>query len=387
MDTKITLAALIAPAALALASCNSETTGDGGAEAVSTPAPSTTETVGPFAVSEHGSFDEPWAAAFEPGTGNLFITEKAGTVKFYQTANGRLGFVSGVPEVDYGGQGGLGDIAFAPDYAGSKAIYLTWAEAGDGNTRGAALGRGTLVCEDHDSCDIRDLRVIWRQDKTTGRGHYSHRIAFSPDGQYLYLASGERQKMQPAQDLSNNLGTIVRLNLDGTPASGNPLSANPQVWSYGHRNILGLEFDAQGQLWDVEHGPRGGDELNLVKSGANYGWPVVSNGIHYDGGAIPDHSTRPEFAAPAESWVPVIAPGDMTFYRGAMFADWRGDAIIAAMKPAGLVRVSISGEAASEAQRIPFDNRIRAVVEASDGALWVLEDGDDGRLLRLTPAN
>lgn len=387
MTSRTIFPALLSSVALALASCGAETTGDGGAEAVSTPAPSAGETVGPFSVTEHGNFARPWAAAFEPGTGNLFITEKAGTIRFYQTANGRLGTVSGVPEVDYGGQGGLGDIAFAPDYADSGTIYLTWAEAGEGDTRGAALGRGTLVCEDHDSCEIRNLSVIWRQaPKTTGRGHYSHRIAFSPDGQYMFVASGDRQKLEPAQDTSNTLGTIVRLNLDGTPAAGNPIAANPEIWSYGHRNILGMEFDPEGRLWDLEHGPAGGDELNLVRRGANYGWPTVSDGDHYSGDAIPDHDTRPEFAKPAVVWTPVIAPGDMIFYSGSMFGDWRGDVIAAGLSSNALVRVEIDGETAREAARYEFGNRLRAVVQGPDGALWVLEDGEDGRLLRLVPA-
>src|SRR5690606_6544129 len=181
---------------------------------------------------------------------------------------------------------------------------LTWAEAGEGDTRGAALGKGTLVCEQADACTVDGLSVIWRQQpKVTGRGHYSHRIAFSPDGQYLFLASGDRQKMEPAQDLSNNLGSVLRLTLDGKPPPGNPFanrgSPSDQIWSYGHRNILGLQFDAQGRLWDLEHGPAGGDELNLVVQGENYGWPVVSDGVHYNGDPIPDHNTRPEFHAPA----------------------------------------------------------------------------------------
>ncbi|GAA4644331.1 PQQ-dependent sugar dehydrogenase [Pontixanthobacter gangjinensis] len=347
--------------------------------------------IGPFKVTEHGTFNEGWAGAFEPTTGRIFVTEKSGQLKFVNPETGQTGSVSGTPEVDYGGQGGFGDIAFAPDYADSKMIYLSWVEAGDGETRGAVVGRGTLACESDAACSISDLDIIWRQTpKVTGRGHYSHRIVFSPDGQHLFVASGDRQKMQPAQDTSNTLGTIVRLNLDGTPAAGNPMADKPaptnEIWSYGHRNILGLGFDAQGRLWDVEHGPAGGDEFNLVAAGSNYGWPLVSDGNHYDGKKIPNNSTRPDLAQSAITWTPVIAPGGMIFYGGDMFSDWKGTALIAGLSSNELVHVKIDGDGASEAARYGFENRLRAVVEAPDGAIWVIEDGEGGRLLRLTPA-
>ncbi|MCA1660904.1 MAG: PQQ-dependent sugar dehydrogenase, partial [Novosphingobium sp.] len=227
-----------------------------------------------FSIEDHGTFEEPWALAFAPGTGVLFVTERGGRIKFVDTASGRLGTVSGVPAVDYGGQGGLGDIAFVPSEAaptlGRRTVYLSWAEAGDGDTRGAAVGRGTLVCEEADACRMDGLRVIWRQNpKTSGRGHYAHRLLFSPDGKHLFVASGDRQKLTPAQDLGGNLGKIVRLNLDGSPAAGNPFASRggvaPQTWTLGHRNILGMDFDAQGRLWSLEHGPAGGDELNLIE--------------------------------------------------------------------------------------------------------------------------
>lgn len=342
---------------------------------------------------EFGAFDRPWAADFIPGTDLLFVTEKPGTAKVIDTATGKIMAVTGLPEVDYGGQGGLGDVAFMPTQSSAtrerSTIYLSWAEAGTDDTRGAVVGRGTLACG-ADACRIDGLQVIWRQTpKVTGRGHYSHRITFSPDGEYLFISSGDRQKMDPAQDVTNTLGTIVRLLPDGFPAPGNiakPANGqNPEIWSYGHRNVLGLQFDAQGRLWDLEHGPAGGDELNLVKQGANFGWPRVSDGDHYNGTKIPRHSTSDVYAKPAISWNPVIAPGDFLFYSGDMFADWQGQAIIAAMDPAALVLVAIDGTTAREVGRIGFEKRLREVVQGPDGAIWVLEDGEDGRLLRLAP--
>lgn len=385
--------ALLSTAALALSSCSAQATGESTVDARSTPAP-TAESGAPFTIIPRGEFDEPWAAAFVPGTSVLVVTLRSGKIMGVDTRNDRAIFFEGVPQVDYGGQGGLGDIAFLPGEAAStltpRTIYLSWAEAGPDDTRGAVVGRGRMVCEEHQTCRIDDLQVIWRQAKVTGRGHYSHRIAFAPDGKTMFVASGDRQKMEPAQDTSNNLGSIVRLNLDGTPAAGNPLSGQAgkakDVWSWGHRNILGLKFDAQGRLWDLEHGPKGGDELNLVRASANYGWPVVSEGDHYDGKVIPPHSTRPEFAAPAISWDPVIAPGDFIFYSGKLWPQWKGQALIAAMSPSGLVRVGFEGERGRELARYPMDKRIREIVEGPDGAIWLLEDKAGGRLLELRPS-
>ncbi|HSJ77593.1 MAG TPA: PQQ-dependent sugar dehydrogenase, partial [Erythrobacter sp.] len=195
-------------------------------------------------------------------------------------------------------------------------------------------------------------------------------------------------KMQPAQDTTNTLGTIVRLNLDGTPAAGNPLAEKgeetAQIWSWGHRNILGMDWDAQGRLWEVEHGPAGGDELNLVQRAANYGWPVRSNGEHYNGDPIPDHSADDGFAKPALSWTPVIAPGDMLIYNGTMFNGWQGRALMAGLSSMALVEVAIEGDTAREVNRYPFDKRLRALAQGPDGALWVAEDGKGARLLKLS---
>lgn len=374
--------------ALALASCAQADSGDSAAQTAGESGER------PFTSEVMAVFEEPWAIEFAPGTGVLFVTEQGGSLKVMDTATGEIGTVSGVPAVDYGGQGGLGDIAFLPGEADTtltgRTIYLSFAEAGEGDTRGAALGRGKLDCNATDNCSIQGFEVIWRQaPKVTGRGHYSHRIQVSPDGRHLFVASGDRQKQTPAQDLSNTLGTIVRLNLDGTPAEGNPLADRKgvpdEIWSWGHRNILGMDFDAEGRLWETEHGPKGGDELNLVERGANYGWPERSFGINYNGSPIPDHSPDDGFAKPEVHWTPVIAPGDMIIHSGEMFEGWRGDALIAGLKTKAIIHVTLEGDTARETARYDMGSRLRSIEEGPDGAVWIAEDGEDGRLLKLTP--
>jgi glucose/arabinose dehydrogenase len=296
--------------------------------------------------------------------------------------------ISGVPAVDYGGQGGLGDIALHPEYAENGVVYLSYAETGNGNTRGAAVARGRLVLDDGGG-SLEDVAVIWRQEpKVSGRGHYGHRLLFDADG-YLFISSGERQKFDPAQDMDSNLGKIVRLHDDGSVPVDNPFAARggvtAQVWSLGHRNPLGMAFDAEGQLWSVEMGPKGGDELNRVVRGENYGYPIVSNGDHYNGRKIPDHDTRPEFAAPATWWTPVISPGGFIIYDGDLFPEWTGDGFAAGLSSKSLVRIEFDGEKAREAQRFDMGKRMRAIRQGPHGAIWMLEDRKGARLLKLTP--
>lgn len=354
-----------------------------------------TTTTGPdaepvsFTVEEMGTFNEPWAMTFLPD-GRALVTEMNGTMRLWSPDQAVVE-VGGLPDVDYGGQGGLGDVVVHPDFSENGLVYFSYIEAGEDDTRGAVVSRGTLVVAGDDSASLNDVEVIWRQaPKVTGRGHYSHRMAFSPDG-YLFISSGDRQAMEPAQDLSNTLGTVVRINDDGSVPVGNPIDAEAgtetaKIWSYGHRNLLGLAFAPDGQLWDMEHGPAGGDELNRVEPGVNYGWPIVSNGEHYDGTSIPDHDTDTSFRGPAISWTPVIAPGGMIFYTGDMFPAWQGDVLIAGLSSEAIVHVEIDGDVGTEAGRYPMEARIREVEQASDGSLWVLEDGEDGRLLRLSSA-
>lgn len=379
------VAIVLSPAALAIASCSQAQPGDNAAA----------DSGQPFAIAEQGTFDQPWAIAFAPGTQVVFITEKPGTMKFVDLASGRTGTVTGTPEVALGGQGGFGDVAFLESETSPtldrRTIYLTWAQAGTGEARYAAMGRGTLVCEEADACRIEGLQTIWRQQpEVRSGGHFSHKIAFSPDGKYLFVSSGERMQGDPAQKLDNNLGKVLRLNLDGTPADGNPFAdrggVSREIWSYGHRNLLGLKFDLDGQLWDLEHGPRGGDEINKVMPGDNYGWPVRSNGDDYSGTPIPDHTADDGFHKPAIFWNPVIAPGDFVFYSGKLWPEWQGQAVIANLGTTSIVRVALDGEKGTEEARYKFDKRLRDIAEAPDGSLYVIEDGPGGRLLHLTPA-
>ena len=353
----------------------------------------------PFTTEVVADLHEPWAMAVLPDD-TLLVTEKKGSIQWLSAEGKRLGQLAGVPDVDYGGQGGLGDIALHPAFEDNNVVYLSYVEAGVDNTRGAAVARGTLNLEGRRP-KLTNVDVIWRQyPKVLGRGHFGHRILFDDAG-YLWISSGDRQKFTPAQDMQSNMGKILRLNDDGSTPADNPFvnyasedplvddeSTYDQVWSLGHRNPLGMDFDSSGRLWVMEMGPAGGDELNLVKRGANYGYPLVSDGNHYDGRLIPAHSTRTDLSAPALTWKPVVSPADLLIYTSERLVDWKGDALIAGLSARGIVRVSITGEQAIEVERYPMDARIRSLAQALDGSLWALEDerGDSrGRLLKLQP--
>lgn len=350
----------------------------------------------PFDVAHIASFDEPWALAFLPD-GRMLVTEKNGNLLLVAQDGRKSRPLRGVPNVDYLGHGGLGDVALHPRFTENRLVYLSYVEGGAGVTRGAAVARGVLA---GDGTSLSNVQVIWRQyPKVVGYGHYGYRLRFNGDG-YLFISSGDRQKFTPAQDMQSTIGKIVRLNDDGSIPADNPfvdyMATDPlvddegvygEIWSVGHRNPLGLAFDLAGQLWSVEMGPQGGDELNRIVRGRNYGYPVVSNGDHYEGRAIPDHDTRPEFERPAAWWTPVISPGDLMVYNGAMFSGWRGNALVAGLSSRAIVRIELDGGTAREVERFGMEARIRSIVQGPDGALWVLEDrlGDrGGRLLKLT---
>jgi len=342
----------------------------------------------PFDAAEVGRFNEPWAMTFLPD-GSLLITEKAGKLLHFDPATGKRATITGVPAVAYGGQGGFGDVLAHPQYASNGLVYYSYAEEGEDDTRGAAVARAKLVLDADGSGQLTDAQVIWRQvPKVSGGGHFGHRLAFGSDGK-LWISSSERQKFDPAQDMKSNLGKLIRLNDDGSVPADNPFVAQgapaDQVWSLGHRNILGIAFDSNGKLWEHEMGPKGGDELNLIQRGANYGYPIVSNGNHYDGRDIPDHDTRPEFNAPVVTWRQVISPAGFIIYNGAQFPQWQGSGFIGGLSSKSLVRVAFDGDKAREAERFDMGNRIREVEQGPDGAIWLLEDGSNGRLLKLTP--
>ena len=367
----------------ATAACGQATT-QPAPTAQTAPAPAT-----PFTVHEVATFSTPWAMAFLPGNGRrltstALLTEKEGKLWLVDTATGKRQAVSGLPAIHVAGQGGLGDVAVHPDFAANRRVYLSFVEKGAGGT-GAALGYGTL---DASGTRLAGFKTIWRQTpKVDGNGHFSHRIAFAPDGS-LFLSSGDRQKMTPAQDKASDLGKILHLTAEGAPAAGNPWQAEggrrAMQWSMGHRNVLGLAFAPDGKLWASEMGPKHGDELNLILPGRNYGWPLASNGNHYDGANIPDHRAGDGFEAPKAYWDPAISPGGLMIYGGDKFAAWKGDALVPALSGEALIRVDLNGEAAAKADEWPMKARIRAVDEGPDGSVYLLED--KGRLVRLDPA-
>jgi aldose sugar dehydrogenase len=367
------------------------------------PATTLTSSAGTIRVETLADVEFPWAIAELPD-GRLLITEKPGRLRIFD--NGKLSApLEGVPKTTYRErkqeQGGLLDVAVDPNFSQNRRIFFSYSEAagqqspdqketGDPRFGGGLdltdnlLAGGAVASATLDGTTLKDVRVIWRQaPKTIGRGHFGNRIAFGKDGT-LFVTSGDRMRFDPAQDPNSNLGKVVRINADGSIPADNPTSGK-DVWSSGHRNMLSASVHPDsGQLYVVEMGPLGGDELNAVQKGANYGWPVVSNGDNYDKSAIPDHSTRKEFVAPIKTWTPVISPSGGQFYTGSLFP-WKGDMIIGGLSSMAVIRLTIDGTTLKHEERLDIKRRVRDVLQAKDGALLVITDEKNGALLRLTP--
>ena len=335
-------------------------------------------------------FNSPWAMSFI-NSDNLLVTTKSGKLWLINTS-GEQSLVSGVPNVFAGGQGGLGDVVLHPNYKKNKLVYVSYINSDDaGRTRYASVIRGTL--KNLDKPQLTNIETIWTQTPAqSGKGHFSHRIAFGLDGTQhagkMFITSGDRQEQTPAQKWDMALGKIIRLNEDGTIPTDNPFQDKGDLaktfWTVGHRNALGIAFAKDGQLWAHEMGPRHGDELNLIVAGENYGWPIVSEGNHYGGTRIPAHETRPEFMDPKLYWVPTVAPSGLIFYEGDEFSEWNGNAFIGGLKSKALVRIGFNNGEPFEAERFSWSKRVREVEMGHDGAIWVLEDGSSGRLIKFT---
>lgn len=369
--------------------------------------PSVRSSAGDMKIERLATFEFPWGIAALPD-GRLLVTEKPGRLRIWD--GGRVSApVAGVPKVVYRGtkeeQGGLLDVAIHPDFASNRLVFLSYVEAAsrqpagakepgdprfpqgvdksDTIQRGGAVARGRL-----EGNRLRDVRVIWRQvPKTIGRGHFGHRLVFGPDRK-LYITSGERMRFEPAQSLASNLGKVVRINADGTIPADNPFAGRSgrrsDIWSLGHRNMLSASFDPSGRLWVLEMGPMGGDELNLVQRGKNYGWPVVSNGDNYNGTFIPDHPTKKKFTEPLRTWVPVISPSGGQFYNGAMFPTWIGNLIVGGLSSKAIIRIAFDGNQPWIEERLDMNARIRDVAQARDGSLLAIVDDKRGHLIRLS---
>jgi glucose/arabinose dehydrogenase len=371
----------------------------------------------PFSMTEVTTLSFPWRIAFLPD-GRMLITEKVGPV-WLVTQNGEKTPVANVPAVAYGGQGGMLGVFTSPHYATDHNVYLTYSEPGDGGSS-LALARGRLSISG-DKASLDGLELLWHQMPKGKGGQFGAQITFSPDGQYLFLTVGDRERMTPAQDPDQEIGKILRLTLDGKPAPGNPGAgktgaasvtlidppkdteaaktapivsryqfpapnlAPAEIWTSGHRTPYGLAFAPDGRLWELEHGPSGGDELNLIEPGKNYGWPLVSYGVNYNHVPVPNPNSRPDLAKPVIYWAPVIAPANLTFYRGALFAGWQGSALAGGLHRT-LNRITFDDKGgATPAERWDIGLRIRDVEVAPDGAIWMLEDDNPGSVLRVTP--
>lgn len=328
----------------------------------------------------------PWGLAFLPD-GRMLVTERPGRLRLVAPDGQLSGPLAGVPEVAVGGQGGLLDVALSPSFAQDRLVYLSFAEPGPGGA-GTAVVKGRLA-----DGGLEGVQVVWRQQpKVSGTYHWGSRLVFRPDGT-LFVTLGDRlSRRDAAQDLSVTIGKIVRLRSDGSVPRDNPFvgrdGARPEIWSYGHRNIQSAALDASGRLWTVEHGARGGDELNDPKPGRNYGWPVITYGVDYSGAKIGEGTAKEGMEQPIYYWDPVIAPSGAVFYTGNRFPAWRGDLFVGSLQPGGLVRLRLANDRVVLEERYVIDpsERIRDVRQGPDGLIYLLTDNPKGRILRLEPS-
>lgn len=345
-----------------------------------------TEAGGVDVVMVAEGLDHPWGMTFLPD-GRMLVTERPGTLRIVSPDGTVSEPVAGTPEVRAVRQGGLLDVALDPDFETNGYVYLTYSKPGRDGTAATALGRG--VMQDERLTDWEDLFV--QQPYIDSGFHFGSRIAFSPDG-YLFLSTGDRGSRGLAQDLGTHVGKLLRLNRDGTPAEGNPFAeqegARLEIWAYGIRNAQSLAFHPEtGDLWEAEFGPRGGDELNRITPGTNYGWPLVSWGSEYSGGSIPDPPTRPDLTDAVAQWSPVISPSGMAFYTGGVFPEWTGSLMISSLSKRGITRVVIEDGAVTHQEQIDLGARIREVEMGPDGHPYALTDATNGYVLRLDPAD
>lgn len=369
---------------LSLAACSRPL--DPQAQAIRSPTPQSTPNVLRTEVVATG-LEHPWGLAFLPD-GRMLVTERPGRLRIVET-NGTLGAaVTGVPAVYAIGQGGLLDVALDPAFASNQLVYLTYAEPSEVGA-GTAAARGRL-----NGNALENLQVIYRQrPKVSGGGHFGSRLVFARDGA-LFVTQGDRMGYRErVQDLAQGMGKIVRIQPDGEIPSDNPFignaSAQPEIWTYGHRNVQGATLHPEtGQLWTIEHGARGGDELNFPEPGKNYGWPVITYGRDYSGLPIGEGTARAGMEQPVYFWDPVIAPSGMTFYTGERYEGWRGSLLVGSLNPGGLVRLTMrDGRVVSEERYLgELGARFRDVVQGPDGFVYVLTDSPTGQILRLLPA-
>ncbi|MBX3513051.1 MAG: PQQ-dependent sugar dehydrogenase [Xanthobacteraceae bacterium] len=333
----------------------------------------------------------PWGLAFLPD-GRALVTERPGRLRIIGKDNKLSDPVAGVPEVAAVGQGGLLDVALSPNFVKDNLVFLSFAEPRGANGSSTSVARGKFVEKDG-KASLEDVKVIFRQEPARPGGfHFGSRLVFARDGN-LFITTGERNLKTPAQELSNHIGKIIRVTPDGGVPMDNPFvknkDAKPEIWSYGHRNVQGAVLHPQtGKLWIVEHGPRGGDEINIPEAGKNYGWPVIGYGIDYSGAKIHENTHKEGMEQPIHYWTPSIAPSGAMFYTGDLFPGWKGNLFTGSLVFTSLYRIEVNGEkfVKEEALLEAGGDRIRDVRQAPDGAIWLLTDARNGKVLRLTPA-